>query len=66
MVLEIILSISGLGLIASIINIIKIQNEMDDLINRIRTIENNIDILFDDIETDEDDDYYDPYSEDWL
>lgn len=64
MVLEIILSISGLGLIASIINIIKIQNEMDDLINRIRTIENNIDILFDDIETDEDDDYYDPYSED--
>lgn len=64
MVLEIILSISGLGLIASIINIIKIQNEMDNLINRIRTIENNIDILFDDIETDEDDDYYDPYSED--
>lgn len=58
----ILMSIFGLGLIASVVSIIKVQIRLDDLSIKIKTLETDINTLFED--EDLEDEYYDLDSED--
>lgn len=62
MITNVIMCIFGLGLIASVISIIKMQDRIDDVTTKVTMLESDVNSLFDDVDID--DEYYDLDSED--
>lgn len=64
MITNVVMCIFGLGLIASVVSIIKMQDRIDDVTIRVTTLESDVNSLFDDVGVDiDDDEYYDLDSE---
>lgn len=65
MITNVIMCIFGLGLIASIMSIIKMQDRIDNITTKVAMLESDVNSLFDDVDVDiDDDEYYDIDSED--
>lgn len=65
MITNVVMCIFGLGLIASVVSIIKMQDRIDDVTTKVTMLESDVNSLFDDVDvdTDDDDEYYDLDSE---
>lgn len=65
MITNVVMCIFGLGLIASVMSIIKIQDRIDNVTTKVAMLESDVNSLFDDVDVDiDDDEYYDLDSED--
>lgn len=64
MIVNVVMCIFGLGLIASIMSIIKMQDRIDNVTTKVAMLESDVNSLFDDVDVDiDDDEYYDLDSE---
>lgn len=63
MIINVVMCIFGLGLIASIMSIIKMQDRIDNVTTKVAMLESDVNSLFDDVEINDEDcddaDYYD-------
>lgn len=63
MITNVVMCIFGLGLIASVVSIIKMQDRIDDVTTKVTMLESDVNSLFDDVEINDEDcddaDYYD-------
>jgi len=63
MIINVVMCIFGLGLITSIMSIIKMQDRIDNVTTKVAMLESDVNSLFDDVEINDEDcddaDYYD-------
>lgn len=58
MITNVVMCIFGLGLIASVMSIIKMQDRIDNVTTKVAMLESDVNSLFDDVDVDMDDDEY--------